>query len=77
MSTDAPTNSQPQAKPPGPSDIQKLVTRGYIFNCSRHLILTVQDPARAREFLWQLANACWLVGADESRDDIKERGNSA
>lgn len=74
MSTDAPTNSQPQAKPPGPSDIQKLVTRGYIFNCSRHLILTVQDPARAQEFLWQLANDGWLVGADESRDEIKERG---
>jgi len=74
MSTNAPTNSQPHAKPPGPSDIQKLVTRGYIFNCSRHLILTVQDPARARDFLRRLANDGWLVGADEGRDEIKERG---
>ena len=74
MSTNAPTNSHSQAKPPGPSDIQKLVTRGYIFNCSRHLILTVQDPARARDFLRRLANDGWLVGADEGRDEIRERG---
>ena len=59
---------------PDLGDIQKLVTRGYTFNCSRHLILTVQDPVHARKFLWRLAEDGWVVGAHESRDEMSQRG---
>jgi deferrochelatase/peroxidase EfeB len=71
MSTIAPPSSQ--VKPTSTSDIQKLVTRGYNFNFSWHLILTVQDPLNARKFLRQLADDSWLVGADESWVDIEKR----
>lgn len=71
MSTIAPPSSQ--VKPTPTSDIQKLVTRGYNFNFSWHLILTVQHPVNARKFLRQLADDGWLVGADESWVDIEKR----
>ena len=71
MSTTAPPSSQ--VKPTPTSDIQRLVTRGYNFNFSWHLILTVQDPVNARKFLRQLADDSWLVGADESWVDIEKR----
>jgi deferrochelatase/peroxidase EfeB len=58
---------------PNLGNIQKLVTRGYTFDCSRHLILTVQDPVHARKFLWRLAEDGWLVSADESRDEVSKR----
>jgi hypothetical protein len=57
---------------PDTGDIQKLVTRGYTFNCSRHLILTVQDPAHARKFLKGLANNGWLIGAQENRGKVDQ-----
>ncbi len=58
---------------PDLGDIQKLVTRGYNFNFSWHLILTLQDPVDARKFLRQLADDGWLVGADESWVNIEKR----
>jgi len=58
---------------PDLGDIQKLVTRGYTFNCSRHLILTVQDPADARNFLKGLADNGWLIGALEGREKVNQQ----
>ena len=57
---------------PDLGDIQKLVTRGYTFNCSRHLILTVQNPAHALNFLKGLADNRWLVGAQENRKKVDQ-----
>ena len=74
MSTITPPSSQ--VKTPALSDIQKLVTRGYTFHFSRHIILTVQDPARAREFLRQLHKDEWLVDAHEDRDKVNQRFES-
>ena len=71
MSTIATPSSQ--VKPTPTSDIQKLVTRGYNFNFSWHLILTVQDPVNARKFIRQLADDGWLVGADESWGNTEKR----
>ena len=58
---------------PDTGDIQKLVTRGYTFNCSRHLILTVQDQAHARKFLKGLADNGWLIGAQENRGKVDQQ----
>ena len=66
MSTTAHPTSQ--VKPPLPGDIQKLVTRGYRAESSRHLILTVLHPALAQQFLHQLCLGGWLVDANQPRD---------
>ena len=56
----------PRPKATAPADIQKLVTSGYRFERSRHLILTVQDAVPARRFLQRLCDDGWLVPAQES-----------
>ena len=66
MSTPAQPN--PRVKPPLPGDIQKLFTRGYRAECSRHLILTVLHAALARQFLHQLCLSDWLVDANQPWD---------
>jgi deferrochelatase/peroxidase EfeB len=58
------TLTRPKAT--APADIQKLVTSGYRFERSRHLVLTVQDAVHARRFLKKLCDDGWLVPAQES-----------
>ncbi len=58
-----------RVKPPRPTGIQKLITSGSRAERSRHLILTVLNPALARQFLRQLCRGGWLVDANQSWDD--------
>jgi len=55
----------PRPKATAPADIQKLITSGYRFHRSRHLMLTVQETTQARQFLQRLCANGWLVPADE------------
>ena len=47
------------------ANIQKLITSGFRFEHSRHLILTLSEPVQARQFLAALAQDGWLVPAHE------------
>lgn len=59
------TRAKFKVKPPRPAGIQKLVTSGYRAELSRHLILTVQNPAQARQFVHQICGGGWLVDANQ------------
>lgn len=56
-----------------PGDIQKLVTKGFGAERSRHLILSVQKPGPARQFLHGLCTGGWLAGADQPWDESAKR----
>ncbi len=47
------------------ANIQKLITSGFRFEHSRHLILSLREPVQARQFLAALAQDGWLVPAHE------------
>jgi len=57
-----------RTKPPRPTGIQKLVTSGHRAERSRHLSLTVLQPALAPQFLNQLCIGGWLVDANQPWD---------
>ncbi|GDX57059.1 hypothetical protein LBMAG30_12220 [Comamonadaceae bacterium] len=47
------------------ANIQKLITSGFRFEHSRHLMLTLREPVQAKQFLAALAQDGWLVPAHE------------
>jgi len=55
---------------PDRADVQRLIVYGYTLNRSRHFIMQVRDPAKARQFLAGLAQKRLITNASVDNDDV-------
>lgn len=77
MTAPAPARNLAPPAWPEKADVQALITYGYTLDRSRHFVLRVQQPARAREFIAGLVAAGYVTDASLDVNavlQIKDKG---
>jgi hypothetical protein len=58
------------APDPDKADVQRLIVYTYDLRRSRHFVLQVKDPAKARSFIWSLVNERFIANASVDHEAV-------
>ena len=58
------------ASDPDKADVQRLIVYTYRLRRSRHFVLQVKDPAKARSFIWSLVNERFIANASVDHEAV-------